>query len=56
VPELYQDLKEFDNNITVINDRETIDKEIEAIVVKSNIQDKVEFIHSVLENYGSLSS
>lgn len=58
VPELYQDLKEFGfNNITVINDtEETIDKEIEAIVVKNNIQDKVEFIHSVLENYGSLSS
>lgn len=58
VPELYQDLKEFGfNNLKVINDiEETVDKEIEAIIIKNKIEDKVEFIHSVLDNYGSLSS
>ncbi|TDE42226.1 DUF4065 domain-containing protein [Flavobacterium rhamnosiphilum] len=58
VPELYHQLKEFGfNNLKVINDEEeTVDKEIEAIITKNRIEDKVEFIYSVLDNYGSLSS
>lgn len=58
VPELYHQLKEFGfNNLKVINDEEeTVDKEIEAIIAKNRIEDKVEFIYSVLDNYGSLSS
>ncbi|MNK41824.1 hypothetical protein D3C87_604980 [compost metagenome] len=59
IPELYQKLKDFGfNNLKVINDEEeTVDKEIEAIVKKNNLDDeKVEFIYSVLDNYGSLTS
>jgi uncharacterized phage-associated protein len=58
VPELYHELKEFGfNDLTVINEEEeTVDKEIEAIIAKNGIEDKVDFIYSVLDNYGSLSS
>lgn len=58
VPELYHQLKEFGfNNIKVINDEEeTVDKEIEVIISKNKIEDKIDFIYSVLDNYGSLSS
>lgn len=58
IPELYHQLKEFGfNNLVVINEEEpTVDKEIEAIIVKNAIEQKVEFIHSVLDTYGSLSS
>ena len=59
IPQLYQKLKEFGfNDLKVINEEEeTVDKEIEAIIEKNNLDpEKVEFIHSVLDNYGSLTS
>lgn len=59
IPELYQKLKDFGfNDLKVINEEEeTVDKEIEAIIRRNNLdKEKVEFIYSVLDNYGSLTS
>lgn len=59
IPELYQKLKEFGfNNLEVVNDEhETVDKEIAAIIKRNNLtSDKVQFIYSVLDTYGSLTS
>lgn len=59
VPELYQELKEFGfNNIEVINDQfDTMDEEIESIILKNNLsENQVELIYSVLNKYSSLSS
>lgn len=59
VPELYHVLKEFGfNNLKVVNDEyDTVDKEIEAIIVKNRLTtNQVDFINSVLNNYGGLSS
>ena len=59
IPELYQKLKDFGfNDLKVINDEEdSVDKEIETIIKKNNLdEDKVDFIYSVLDNYGSLTS
>ncbi len=59
IPELYQKLKEFGfNNLEVVNDEhETVDKEIAAIIKRNNLNsDKIEFIYSVLDSYGSLTS
>ncbi|MFZ4863970.1 Panacea domain-containing protein [Sphingobacterium sp. Mn56C] len=59
IPELYQKLKDFGfNDLKVINEEEeTVDKEIESIIQKNGLdENKVEFIYSVLDNYGSLSS
>jgi len=59
IPELYQQLKEYGfNDLKVVNDEyETVDEEIEAIIKKNNINpDQIEFINSVLNKYGGLSS
>lgn len=59
IPELYQKLKEFGfNNLEVVNDEhETVDEEIAAIIKRNNLtSDKVQFIYSVLDTYGSLTS
>lgn len=59
IPELYQKLKEFGfNDLKVINEeQETVDKVIEAIIEKNNLDtNKIEFIYTVLDNYGSLTS
>jgi uncharacterized phage-associated protein len=59
VPELYQKLKGFGfNDLKVVNDEyETVDEEIEAIIKNNNLtSDQIEFINSVLNKYGGLSS
>jgi uncharacterized phage-associated protein len=59
VPDLYQKLKAFGfNDLKVVNDEyETVDEEIEAIIKKNNLSsDQIEFIYSVLNKYGGLSS
>jgi uncharacterized phage-associated protein len=59
VPELYQQLKGFGfNNLKVVNDEyDTVDDEIKAIIAKNNLSDdQVEFLNSVLNKYGGLSS
>lgn len=59
IPELYHELKDFGfNNLEVVNEEEeTVDEAIKAIIQKNGIEaDKIEFIKSVLDNYGSLTS
>jgi uncharacterized phage-associated protein len=59
IPELYQQLKAYGfNNLEVVNDEyETVDEEIDAIIKKYKLTtDQVEFINSVLNKYGGLSS
>lgn len=59
IPELYHELKEFGfNDLAIINDEhETIDEEINSIITKNKLtDDKLEFIYSVLDNYGGFSS
>lgn len=59
IPSLYQQLKEFGfNDLKVINDEyDTVDEEIQAIITKNNLsEDQVDFINSVLNKYGGLSS
>lgn len=59
VPSLYQQLKEFGfNNLEVINDEfDTVDEEIQAIIVKNNLtENQLELIYSVLNKYSGLSS
>lgn len=59
IPELYQKLKGFGfNNLKVVNDEyETVDEEIEAIIKNNNLtSDQIEFIYSVLNKYGGLTS
>ncbi len=59
VPELYHKLKEFGfNDLKVVNDEfETVDEEIKNIIEKNEISDEtIEFIYSVLDRYGSLTS
>lgn len=59
IPELYQQLKGFGfNDLKVVNDEyDTVDEEIKAIIAKNNLsEDQVEFLSSVLNKYGGLSS
>jgi uncharacterized phage-associated protein len=59
VPELYHKLKEFGfNDLKVVNDEfETVDEEINSIIAKNKISDEtIEFVYSVLDRYGSLTS
>lgn len=58
IPELYHELKEFGfNDLAIINEEhETVDEEIKSIINKNNIENKLDFIYSVLDNYGGLSS
>ncbi|SFI28549.1 Panacea domain-containing protein [Halpernia frigidisoli] len=59
IPDLYQKLKDFGfNDLAIINEEEeTVDKEIEYIIKKNEIDsNQLDFIYSVLDNYGSLSS
>lgn len=59
IPSLYQQLKEFGfNDLKVINEEyDTVDEEIHAIIIENNLsEDQVDFINSVLNKYGGLSS
>lgn len=59
IPELYQELKEFGfNNIEVVNEEDQTADEVVNNIIKDNHIDteKLEFIYSVLDNYGSLTS
>jgi len=59
VPELYHKLKEFGfNDLKVVNDEfETVDEEINSIISRNKISDEtIEFVYSVLDRYGSLTS
>jgi uncharacterized phage-associated protein len=59
VPELYHKLKEFGfNDLKVVNDEfETVDGKINSIILKNKISDEtIEFVYSVLDRYGSLTS
>ncbi len=59
IPSLYQQLKEFGfNDLKVINgEYDTVDEEIQAIITKNNLsEDQLDFINSVLNKYGGLSS
>jgi uncharacterized phage-associated protein len=59
IPSLYQQLKEFGfNDLKVINEEyDTVDEEIHAIITENNLsEDQVDFINSVLNKYGGLSS
>lgn len=59
IPELYQKLKDFGfNDLKVVNEEDkTVDKQIEEIIAKNGLDgNTLEFIYSVLDNYGSLTS
>lgn len=60
IPELYQKLKVFGfNDLKVVNDENsTVDQQIEKIIEDNGLhsEDKIGFIHQVLDNYGPLSS